>query len=159
VTAFAPIGFWTRTGSAWARRYVGAARALAGAAAPVLPLVAGSLVGRVALGGLFFGRPWLADGDDLLADAAALVAAPGFDAAAAAFDAHRFRADDLGALSEIPVTLVWGTRDLVLPFAAQGARARRALPAARRVVLPGAGHLPFLDAPEACAALLLGRAL
>ncbi|SCG55120.1 alpha/beta fold hydrolase [Micromonospora halophytica] len=60
-----------------------------------------------------------------------------------------------GALAAIPVMIAWGTRDLVLPYRSQARRARAALPAARHVALPGCGHLPFADAPETCARLLI----
>ncbi|WP_369077459.1 alpha/beta fold hydrolase [Actinoplanes nipponensis] len=64
---------------------------------------------------------------------------------------------DPGALGGIPVTIAWGTRDLVLPHRRQAARARAELPAARHVVLPGCGHLPFADDPARCAELLTVR--
>ncbi|MEV4490226.1 alpha/beta fold hydrolase [Micromonospora coxensis] len=60
-----------------------------------------------------------------------------------------------GALAAIPVTIAWGTRDLVLPYRSQARRARAALPAARHVALPGCGHLPFADDPQTCARLLI----
>lgn len=155
VTAFAPVGFWTGAGARWAAGYVGGARVLARVAAPLVPALAARLPGRVALGSLFYGRPWRADGPAFAQDAAALAGCAGFAATAASFAGHRFPAGDRGALDEVPVTLVWGTRDRVLPFASQGARARAALPDARHVVLPGAGHVPFVEEPHACAAALL----
>ncbi|GAB3947378.1 hypothetical protein GCM10027614_42500 [Micromonospora vulcania] len=53
------------------------------------------------------------------------------------------------------MTVAWGTRDLVLPYHSQTRRARAALPEARHVPLPGCGHLPFADDPDACARLLI----
>lgn len=155
VTAFAPIGFWGPVGARWATGYVGVARVLARTAAPVVRPLTATLPGRVVLGGLFYGRPWQADGAALADDAASLAACPGFAATASTFSGHRFTAGDRGALDGLPVTIAWGTRDRVLPFASQGARARRCLPDARLVVLPGAGHLPFVDVPQDCATLLL----
>jgi pimeloyl-ACP methyl ester carboxylesterase len=61
------------------------------------------------------------------------------------------------ALQRIPVTVAWGTRDLVLPYRRQARRARAALPTARHVLLPGCGHLPFSDDPRRCAELLTPR--
>ena len=44
----------------------------------------------------------------------------------------------------IPVTVAWGTRDLVLlPYQAE--RARKALPDATHVALPKCGHVPMVD--------------
>jgi pimeloyl-ACP methyl ester carboxylesterase len=54
----------------------------------------------------------------------------------------------------VPVTLVWGTRDLVL-FPWQADRALRELPNARLVKLPGAGHVPTWDDPDAIVRELL----
>ena len=60
-------------------------------------------------------------------------------------------------MPDVPVTIAWGDRDLVLPYR-QAARARRVLPHARHVRLAGCGHLPFADDPETCARLLLEAA-
>ena len=52
----------------------------------------------------------------------------------------------LGELT-IPVTLVTGERDEKFHAIAEAMRAR--LPDARHVVVPGAGHAPQLEAPDA----------
>jgi pimeloyl-ACP methyl ester carboxylesterase len=75
----------------------------------------------------------------------------GFPNTVATITRDRFRdADQV----EVPVTLVWGTRDLVL-FPWQARRALRELPQARHVPLPGAGHVPTWDAPDAIVRELL----
>lgn len=155
VTAFAPIGFWGPLSRRWCQAVLTAARGCARALDPALPALAGSTAGRVALFGLFFGHPARVDPAAGVADAAALAAAPGFVAARAAFAAHRFAGP--GAPAGIPVTVAWGTRDLVLP-AAQARRAEVLLPSARHVRLPGCGHLPFADDPRACADLIAATA-
>lgn len=48
-----------------------------------------------------------------------------------------------------PALVMHGDRDAVTPWAA-GAALALALPAARRVTLHGAGHVPFLSQPETC---------
>lgn len=54
---------------------------------------------------------------------------------------------------EVPVTLAWGEKDHLLPAKA---RLTDELPAgARRVTLPGCGHLPMWDDPELVAATIL----
>jgi pimeloyl-ACP methyl ester carboxylesterase len=55
---------------------------------------------------------------------------------------------------QVPVTLMWGTRDLVL-FPWQARRALRELPNARLVPLEGAGHVPTWDDPDAIVRELL----
>jgi pimeloyl-ACP methyl ester carboxylesterase len=100
--------------------------------------------GRVlALGGVM-GRPKNMPAEDAVAQTRNLAASPGFEASLHALTRERFRdAERVG----VPVTLLWGTRDLVL-FPWQARRALRELPRARLVPLPGAGHVPTWDDPE-----------
>lgn len=58
----------------------------------------------------------------------------------------RLRRDEL-PLVDAPVLTVHGTRDRNAPYGAGRAWARR-LPDARLLTVPGAGHLPWLEAPE-----------
>jgi pimeloyl-ACP methyl ester carboxylesterase len=56
--------------------------------------------------------------------------------------------------SDVPVTVAWLRRDLVLPT--WGAReARRLLPQATHLMIRGAGHVPMWDAPEQVADIIL----
>jgi pimeloyl-ACP methyl ester carboxylesterase len=48
-----------------------------------------------------------------------------------------------------PVTVVWAERDRVVPFARYGAAAAQLVTGAELVVLPGVGHVPMRDDPEA----------
>ena len=48
----------------------------------------------------------------------------------------------------VPTLVVWGERDAVVPRAA-GERLARRLPRAELVVVPGAGHTPMWDRPDA----------
>jgi pimeloyl-ACP methyl ester carboxylesterase len=50
--------------------------------------------------------------------------------------------------SGLPVLLVWGERDTTVPYA-QHLDVQRAIPQARFVSLPGAGHLPVVEDPQA----------
>lgn len=52
---------------------------------------------------------------------------------------------------EAPVLLVWGERDAMIP-PAHAADYQRELPRSRLVLLPGVGHLPQEEAPEASVA-------
>jgi pimeloyl-ACP methyl ester carboxylesterase len=158
VTAFAPIGFWSPPGRRWCQAVVGAARVVSIALAPALPRLLRTRIGRIALCAVFYGRPGELSPEDCLGSARALARAPGFTAARRAFGVWRLPIGaDPGALTGIPVTIAWGTRDVVLPYRRPSARARDELPAARHVLLPGCGHLPFADAPERCAELLTVR--
>ena len=51
--------------------------------------------------------------------------------------------------------MAWGERDRLLIYSRQAPRARRMLPAARHVALPGCGHVPTWDDPEAVARVIL----
>ena len=52
-----------------------------------------------------------------------------------------------------PVLLLWGERDSAVP-ASHAADYERALPDARTIILPGIGHVPMEEAPEASARAL-----
>ena len=55
----------------------------------------------------------------------------------------------------VPTLVVWGLGDRLFP-PAYGEAWQRAIPGARLVVLPGAGHLPIQEQPEAFAAAVAG---
>lgn len=152
VTAFAPIGFWSDAGRRWCQSVVTTARVAAARLDSRLPQIMASPAGRAAFCSLFYARPGRLAPDDCVAAARALARAPGFGPARDAFA-------QFPAARPVPgdVTIAWGTRDLVLPYA-QARRARTLLPAARHVTLTGCGHLPFADDPAACLAALSGSA-
>ncbi len=60
----------------------------------------------------------------------------------------------LPAAADLPVLIVWGDRDPILPVA-HGISAAELLPAARLVVFPGAGHEPHRHDPERFAELVV----
>jgi pimeloyl-ACP methyl ester carboxylesterase len=53
-----------------------------------------------------------------------------------------------------PALVIWGTRDRVVP-PAQAAAAAASMPRARISMLAGCGHLPMVEAADACNALLV----
>jgi pimeloyl-ACP methyl ester carboxylesterase len=61
----------------------------------------------------------------------------------------------LPADRDYPVRLVWGDRDLVLPFHGFGAAMHERLPGAELIHLHDAGHVPMTDDPVAVAKLIL----
>jgi pimeloyl-ACP methyl ester carboxylesterase len=56
---------------------------------------------------------------------------------------------------DYPVRLVWGDRDRVLPFGGFGAAMLERLPGAEFTRLPGVGHVPMSDDPDAVADQIL----
>lgn len=162
VTAFSPVGFWEPAGRRWCQLVVGGARAAGTAIGPALPRLFATRAGRAALCGLFYGRPGRLTPAECLASAEALGQAQGFAAARDALARWRLggpgaRVRNTTPLTALPVTIAWGTRDVVLPYRSQARRARLLLPTARHVTLPGCGHLPFSDDPATCAGLLTQR--
>jgi pimeloyl-ACP methyl ester carboxylesterase len=107
----------------------------------------------MALGGQMFGRPWRMPARELVAGIEGLAAATGFERVLRTFAGHRAPGD----LGDVPVTIAWGERDWLL-LRRQAARARRLLPRARHVTLPGCGHVPFHDDPAMVASVLLAGA-
>jgi pimeloyl-ACP methyl ester carboxylesterase len=150
VTAFSPIGFWGRPGEAWCRW---ALRAGFEAGRRVPENMQSLTATRLSMFIYSFGRPFRAPTQEVLDTAESAQLAPGFlDALTYGLD---YRFGEPGSLRDIPVTVAWGRRDVLLPFWEQAPRARRRLPSARHVSLPRCGHIPFYDDPELCAAVLL----
>ncbi|MGW4632080.1 alpha/beta fold hydrolase [Nocardia sp. NPDC004415] len=151
VTAFAPVGCYGTAGLRWVQCLLTAMRGAARVAGPVLDRAVEYPAGRVALLSSMFGRPARVDPAAARTDLAGLAGAVSFAAARDDFGDYFLRpGDDPGALPQIPVTIAWGTRDVVLTHRTQSVRARQALPFARHIDLPGCGHLPFADDPDAC---------
>jgi pimeloyl-ACP methyl ester carboxylesterase len=151
--AISPAGFWTDAERRYCQVSLGM---LAGMPAPLRPAVlraAGTGIGRRMLFAQTFGRPARMPGPEAQATLRDAWAAPSFPAALAAFERYRFQADGIDGAR---ITVVWGSRDLLLPYGLQAPRARRELPRARHVTLPGLGHVPFWDDPGMVARVILG---
>lgn len=149
VTALSPAGFATGWELRWALGTLRAHRFTARVPDPVLHRVVHSPRLRALAFGMIVARPGLLDAGAALADARALRDCPGFPIVARAARGYRF-----AGAPDVPVTVAWGVKDRIL-FPRQARRARRALPGARHVALPGCGHVPMSDAPELVARLIL----
>ncbi|MBU3870812.1 alpha/beta hydrolase, partial [Streptomyces sp. 4503] len=106
--------------------------------------------GRAALTGAIYARPARRSPAAVVAETRAMREAVGFDATLAAGDSELFTHD----IPDVPVTIAWGSRDRVLPRR-QGVRAKRVIPGARLVRLPGCGHVPMNDDPALVARVIL----
>lgn len=155
VTAFSPIAFWDNPGRIWCQQSLGRSVSLAGILRPVLPTVLGTAAGRTAFLYLIFGKPWAISGEVAMATANGAVGASGFAPALASFTDVQL--PDPKPLTDLPVTIAWGNRDILLTYATQSRRAREFLPGARHETLHGSGHTPFYDDPAGCARLLLDQ--
>ncbi|WP_324785067.1 alpha/beta fold hydrolase [Streptomyces sp. H51] len=151
VTALSPAGFWSEA----ERRYAFAVLLTMRRISQRLPLplverLSRSAAGRTMLTSTIYARPARRPAEAVVAETLALARATGFDATLLAGAAVRF-ADDVPGL---PVTVAWGTRDMLLPRR-QGVRAKQIIPRARLVRLPGCGHCPMNDDPALVARVIL----
>lgn len=144
VTCFSPAGLW-RNGTPWNtvilfRFSHGLARRLARFAS-VLTATAG---GRTLLMSQFFGRPWQIPAETAAEIVHNFATAPGVWSHIEATAEERFVG---GQQLEIPVTIAWGSRDMIeLPW--QARRREELPPQTRWLSLPGCGHVPMYDNPE-----------
>ncbi len=140
-TTLAPAGFWRHQAEfAYIRLVFTVLTGAASLAQPIAPALLRTAPGRAAAFGLLMTKGHRLDADRALGDLRGLVAArPALETiidGGFPFD----RPID----PAIPVTVAWGTRDLVLlPY--QAGRARRALPDAVHVALERCGHVPMVD--------------
>jgi pimeloyl-ACP methyl ester carboxylesterase len=148
VVAISPSGLWTPREAAYVRRMVLGYHALAKLAAPLGP-VRGGWVGAL----MMLSRPWRVPPEALALQTRRLA---GSSAVREAMDDQV--ATQPPGLPEIavPVLIAWGTRDRLL-FPRQAKRFERLIPGAELQMLPGLGHMPMADDPEAVAATILRR--
>lgn len=149
--AICPAGFFNRWERAYAHRSLLNARALLKVArGPLETAFAKPALRRAALL-QFFEHGEHMTREEAIASIAAFTGASGFDATIEALHEGHFTG---GAAVKAPATIAWGDKDkLLLPR--QFARARRAIPQARHVWLPGSGHAPMVDDPETTARAIL----
>jgi pimeloyl-ACP methyl ester carboxylesterase len=150
VTALSPAGFFTPMELRYAAAVLRACRAGAGVPPGLLRWLARSPRRRNLMFGMIYGRPDLIDAEVLLADAAAMHAAVGFEPTLRAGRGATFH----GTLRDVPATIAWGTNDRLLRTG-QAVRAQQNLPGARFVWLRGCGHVPMADDPKQVAKVLL----
>ncbi|WP_156723703.1 alpha/beta fold hydrolase [Streptomyces apocyni] len=151
VTALSPAGFWSKSeqryafGVLWAMRQ--GARRLP---LPAIERLSRSAAGRAALTSTIYARPGRRSPEAVVAETLALRQATGFHQTLIAGRDVRYAHD----ISDIPVTVAWGTRDRLL-LRRQGIRAKHTIPGARLVRLPGSGHVPMHDDPARVARVIL----
>ncbi|MEU6981027.1 MULTISPECIES: alpha/beta fold hydrolase [unclassified Streptomyces] len=151
VTALSPAGFWSEA----ERRYAFTTlRAMRGAAlampVPLIERLSRSAGGRTVLTSTIYARPGRRSPEAAVAETLALRAATGFHQTLATGGGVLFT-DDVPA---VPVTVAWGSRDRLL-LRRQGVRAKRVIPGARLVRLPGCGHVPMNDDPALVSRVIL----
>jgi pimeloyl-ACP methyl ester carboxylesterase len=152
VTALSPAGLWRRRAPTYNVITFYTYRAIAHRLKFALPYLAGNPVTRTILLWQFFGRPWAMPPAAAMEVSNAFANASGFDAIFSATLQERFHG---GSAIDVPVSIAWGGRDvLLLPWLS---RFRDELPSCTRwMTLRGCGHVPTFDDPQAVADVVLG---
>lgn len=142
VTALSPAGFFRNQREVdHALRVFRLLRAVAKPLAPVAPQLSRNAIGRSLMFGAFGSRPWRYAAENMAVDAAGLAANTFLDHVGDlefAFGEPQDR--------NLPITVGWGLRDIVL-LPGQRNEVRRRFPQAKIVPLPGLGHVPMSDDP------------
>ncbi|MCL6673635.1 alpha/beta fold hydrolase [Streptomyces panaciradicis] len=151
VTALSPAGFWSEAERRYAFGVLLAMRRISQRLPlPLVERLSRSAAGRTMLTSTIYARPGRRSPDAVIAETLALAGATGFDATLRAGTAVQFTDD----IPDLPVTVAWGTRDMLL-VRRQGVRAKQIIPRARLVRLPGCGHCPMNDDPALVARVIL----
>jgi pimeloyl-ACP methyl ester carboxylesterase len=143
VVGLSPAGLLHARESAWGKSILLAMRWLARNAPAPEPLLR-TRVGRTMFAGPALARPWLADPRDMVEQAEMFGQAPGFLPTLDQTVGRQVR-----GLNEIdvPVRILWGTRDVIL-LPRQARRFERLIPDCELRYLKGLGHTPMSDDPE-----------
>ena len=144
VCAISPAGF----AEGWESRYLDATIAayglLARAATPVTEPLSRSALARAAGAAQMSVHPTRWPPAYYAATLRSIATSPGYELTRRHALPQRIRS---GHEITCPVTIAWGEHDRLLLTGRQAPRARRELPHAHYVPLPGAGHIPLFDAP------------
>lgn len=150
-TTLSPAAFWHGSADfAYIRALFAWLTTSARLLTPVTPLLVRHAAARRVMGAMVSARPDRIPPDEFLADVhgmrRAIPAMRQIFPAAEVFDRP--------ISPDIPVTIAWGARDLILlPYQARIAEQR--MPHARHVRLTGCGHVPMADDPGQVARVLL----
>lgn len=151
VTALSPAGFWrSRAQFAYTRQIFLRACAMSERLGPRAELLAHTRGGRKVMYGLLTAHPARVSPDQALGDVRGfLYARPALRTLLQA--AEPFEGE---MPLDVPVTIAWAARDLVLP-PWQAEVAKQALPLAEHILMRGVGHVPMTDDPRFVAKILL----
>jgi pimeloyl-ACP methyl ester carboxylesterase len=155
VTALSPAGFWRDEAEfAYTRRFFVGLLALADRLGPGVERAARSRLIKQVVYSSLMAHPSRVPTDHVIGDTRAFMyARPTLRTMLAA--AEPFTEE---VPRDVPVTIAWSGRDLVLPRW-QAETAKRRLPHAEHVVLRGVGHVPMFDNPGEVAKVLLRGSL
>ena len=151
VTALSPAGLWRRKAPLYIRAAMRQTRLNARVVRRLAPNAPRTRLARALFMATASGQPFKVPYEPVHRAVHDMATAPGFGETLRAMEMRNFRD---GAAIQVPVTIAFGSRDRVLlPLLA---RRRAELPEHTRwQKLPGCGHIPMFDDPEAVAALLI----
>jgi pimeloyl-ACP methyl ester carboxylesterase len=149
VIALSPAGFWTAAERRYAIALLSSLRMSTKIPESVLRRIAANPRLRREAQRSIYARPERIDEERFLGDARAMRDSVAFKPTAAAGKRYHCR-----AVPAVPTTIAWGQRDRVL-LPREADIARRRLPKAVHISLPGCGHVPMGDNPELIAEVIL----
>lgn len=151
VTALSPAGFWnTNSEFAYTRQIFLKACSLSERVGDRVELLARTGAGRRFMYGILCSHPGRVSPDQAIGDLRGFLRAR--PALRELLPAAEPFTDPIPL--DVPVTIAWAGRDLVLP-PWQAEVARKRLPHARHLMMRGLGHVPMTDAPHYVAKVLL----
>jgi pimeloyl-ACP methyl ester carboxylesterase len=150
VTLLSPAGLWRGDTPLYCRASLRATRWLAQHAAGLLSHLVNHRPGRVLVLGQTHGWPARMTPGQARAAIRAMGTCPGFDATLKATATRRYLS---GPAIDAPVTVAFGSRDLVL-LRHQSRHLDELPPGTHLGTLPGCGHIPMADNPPAVTALI-----
>jgi pimeloyl-ACP methyl ester carboxylesterase len=154
LTLFAPAGLWRRGTPRYCRVSLRTAKWLVDHAGGLLSALMRSRGARILVLGQTHGRPARLTAEQARRAIADLRRCPGFASAYAATLPRRY---DPPAPLDVPTSVAYGTRDRIL-LRRQSRDITRLPPRTRVHSLPGCGHLPMADDPDAVTAVITGTA-
>ncbi len=151
VTALSPAGFWRNNAEfAYTRAIFLRFCALSDRLGQHAESFARSRAGRQVMYRVLCAHPGRVPVDQAIGDARAFrYARPALDILLRAAEPF-----DREIPADVPVTIAWAARDLVLP-PWQAARAKEVVPQAEHLMMRGVGHVPMTDDPSYVAKVLL----
>lgn len=155
VTAISPAGLWTPKERTFCQVSLMSTLRALNKFPGAVSIATSNALGRTLLASQLTGRPWRWPAQHMREAIGAVTQAQGFVGTLAAFDSYVLA--DAKQISNVPVTIAWGTRDRLL-IPRQARRARRLLPWAEHVWLHGAGHVPMWDDPQLVASTIIDGA-
>jgi pimeloyl-ACP methyl ester carboxylesterase len=150
VTLLSPAGLWRDRPPLYCRASLRTTRWLSQHAGGVLSRLVRYRLGRAVVLGQTHGRPFRITPDYARAAIRAMGTCPGFDATFAAHAARRYLR---GPHIDAPVTVAFGSRDILL-LPRQSRHLDELPPGSHLDTLPGCGHVPMADDPRAVVALI-----